>query len=89
MYVRVHIIMIKKIPNKQTINTHSNTKTHTKYTQKTNGKQKKKNSAEILPCYCVDNNKISKIVYISFVRYICSINSKVYMLKYALTTISI
>lgn len=42
MYVRVHIIMIKKIPNKQTINTHSNTKTHTKYTQKTNGKQQKK-----------------------------------------------
>lgn len=42
MYVRVHIIMIKKIPNKQTINTHSNTKTHTKYTQKTNGKQQQK-----------------------------------------------
>lgn len=38
----VHLIMIKKIPNKQTINTHSNTKTHTKYTQKTNGKQQQK-----------------------------------------------
>lgn len=75
----------KQTNNKYTLK-HKNThKIYTKNQRKTT----KKNSAEIFPCYCVDNNKISKIVYISFVRYMCSINSKVYMLKYAVTTISI
>lgn len=65
MYVRVHIIMIKK-NTKQTNNKYTlkHKNTHKIYT-KNQRKTTKKNSAEILPCYCVDNNKISKIVYIS------------------------
>lgn len=81
--------MIKKTikTNKKT---HTNTKhTHTKYT-----KNQRKTTNKIPLKYfhvtaCVINNKISNIVYISFVRYICSMNSKVYMLKYALTMITI
>lgn len=76
----------KQTNNKYTLK-HKNT--HKIYT-----KNQRKTTTKIPLKYfhvtaCVINNKISNIVYISFVRYICSINSKVYMLKYALTTISI
>lgn len=79
--------MIKKNKQtKQTKNTHTNTKTHKKNQRKTTTKIPLK---YFHVTACIINNKISNIVYISFVRYICSMNSKVYILKYALTMITI
>lgn len=79
--------MIKKTNKQNKQKTHTQTQKHTK-------KNQRKTTTKIPLKYfhvtaCVINNKISKIVYISFVRYICSMNSKVYMLKYALTMITI
>lgn len=66
----------QKITNKKT---HTNTKhTHTKYTKNQRKTTKKIPLKYFHVTACVINNKISNIVYISFVRYICSINSKVY-----------
>lgn len=87
----VHIIMIKK-KQKQKKQTKKHTQTQ-KHTHKIHKKPTENNKKIPLKYFhvtaCVINNKISNIVYISFVRYICSMNSKVYMLKYALTMITI
>lgn len=81
--------MIKKNNKNKQKNTHK----HKTHTHKIHKKPTENNKNIPLKYFhvtaCVINNKISNIVYISFVRYICSMNSKVYMLKYALTMITI